>query len=59
MGCCLDAGAPETFIIGAQKQMRATTELKVVEGATHLFEEQGKLEEVAKLSISWFNGYLR
>jgi dienelactone hydrolase len=43
----------------AQRQMRATTELEVVEGATHLFEERGKLEEVAKLSIEWFMKYLK
>jgi dienelactone hydrolase len=43
----------------AQRQMKATTELKVVEGATHLFEERGKLEEVAKLSIDWFKKYLK
>jgi hypothetical protein len=43
----------------AQRQMRATTELKIVNGATHLFEERGKLEEVAKLSIEWFKKYLK
>ena len=43
----------------AQRQMKVTTELKVVQGATHLFEEQGKLEEVAKLSIEWFKKYLK
>ncbi len=43
----------------AQRQMRATTELKIVNGATHLFEERGKLEEVAQLSIEWFKKYLK
>jgi alpha/beta superfamily hydrolase len=43
----------------AQRQMRATTELKIVNGATHLFEERGKLEEVAKLSIEWYKKYLK
>ena len=43
----------------AQRQMRATTELKIVNGATHLFEERGKLEDVAKLSIEWFKKYLK
>jgi len=43
----------------AQRQMRATTELKIVNGATHLFEERGKLEEVANLSIEWFKKYLK
>ena len=33
-------------------------ELSVVQGATHLFEEPGKLEEVAALASSWFKTYL-
>ncbi|HEX5479134.1 MAG TPA: alpha/beta family hydrolase [Dehalococcoidia bacterium] len=32
-------------------------ELCVVEGATHLFEEPGALDEVAKLSADWFRGH--
>lgn len=28
--------------------------LEIVEGATHLFEEPGKLEEVARLAMRWF-----
>jgi dienelactone hydrolase len=34
-------------------------ELKIVPGATHLFEEQGKLEDVARLAADWFQRYLR
>ena len=34
-------------------------ELKIVPGATHLFEEPGKLEEVARLAADWFQRYLR
>lgn len=33
--------------------------LEIVKGATHLFAEYGKLEEVASLSASWFNSYLK
>lgn len=33
--------------------------LEIVPGATHLFEEPGKLEEVARLARSWFECYLR
>ncbi|WP_410508671.1 dienelactone hydrolase family protein [Methanosarcina hadiensis] len=33
-------------------------ELKIVPGATHLFEEQGALEEVARLAGEWFKKYL-
>lgn len=33
-------------------------ELDIVEGATHLFEEPGALDEVAELAGSWFVRYL-
>jgi dienelactone hydrolase len=32
--------------------------LEIVPGATHLFEESGALEEVARLAANWFNYYL-
>jgi len=34
-------------------------ELKIVPGATHLFEEPGKMEEVARLAADWFQRHLR
>ena len=34
-------------------------ELKIVPGATHLFEEPGALEEVARLAAGWFQKHLR
>jgi putative phosphoribosyl transferase len=43
----------------AMAQMTAETKLVIVDGATHLFEESGKLEEVAKLSKDWFVRYLK
>ena len=33
-------------------------ELVIVPGATHLFEEPGTLEQVAKLAAAWFRKYL-
>jgi len=33
--------------------------LEIVPGATHLFEESGKLDEVANLACKWFLKYLR
>jgi hypothetical protein len=33
-------------------------ELKIVPGATHLFEESGALEEVAHLAGEWFKRYI-
>jgi putative phosphoribosyl transferase len=41
----------------AMEQMPAETKLVIVPGATHLFEEAGKLEEVAKFSSDWFLKY--
>ena len=38
----------------AQGEMRAETQLEVVPGATHLFEEPGALERVAELARDWF-----
>ncbi len=33
-------------------------ELKIVPGASHLFEEPGKLEEMARLAVKWFKKYI-
>jgi putative phosphoribosyl transferase len=32
--------------------------MKIIPGATHLFEEPGKLDSVAKLAGEWFSKYL-
>lgn len=42
----------------AYEQIPAHKELSIVPGATHLFEEPGKLEEVASLAAAWFKRYL-
>jgi putative phosphoribosyl transferase len=39
-------------------QMRCEKRLDIVPGATHLFEEPGALEEVARLAANWFRQYL-
>ncbi|MBI4545525.1 MAG: dienelactone hydrolase family protein [Gemmatimonadetes bacterium] len=38
----------------AMAQMTVETRLEIVPGATHLFEEPGTLEEVARLARDWF-----
>jgi len=43
----------------AQSQMTNTNKLEIVPEATHLFEEPGRLEIVAKLSVDWFLKYLK
>jgi putative phosphoribosyl transferase len=56
-------GSLDTVVIElnrqAMEQMSAEKKLVIIPGATHLFEEPGKLEEVAKLSTNWFLRYLR
>lgn len=42
----------------AQAELSAPSELLVVPGATHLFEEPGALAEVARHARAWFNRYL-
>ena len=43
----------------AAQQMVAPCETRIVAGATHLFEEPGTLDEVARLAIDWFHRHLR
>ena len=62
--------SPTLFLVGgldtevielnqqAMDQMSAEKKMIIIPGATHLFEEPGKLEEVAKLSTDWFTRYL-
>jgi alpha-beta hydrolase superfamily lysophospholipase len=38
----------------AQRNLRCENQLTVVPGATHLFEEPGTLEQVARLAADWF-----
>jgi putative phosphoribosyl transferase len=42
----------------ALDRLRCPKELRVVEGASHLFEEPGTLEEVAALARVWFRSHL-
>jgi putative phosphoribosyl transferase len=63
--------APTLFIVGgnddivielnkkAMQNFPAENKLEIVPGATHLFEEEGKLEIVAKLAIDWFLAHLQ
>jgi dienelactone hydrolase len=42
----------------ALAQMRSEKQLVIVPGATHLFEEPGALDEVARLARDWFHCHL-
>ncbi len=62
--------APTLLIVGGQDEpvialneqayamMRCEKRLEIVPGATHLFEEQGALEQVALLARTWFELHL-
>lgn len=60
----LIVGALDTEVIRlnqeakAQMQKIQISELSIVQGATHLFEEPGKLEEVVALAGAWFQKHL-
>lgn len=43
----------------AYSQLRCERSLVIVPGATHLFEEPGTLEEVAKNAAEWFSSHLQ
>jgi dienelactone hydrolase len=43
----------------ALQQLTCEKKLEVVEGASHLFEEPGKLDQAAALAASWFQQYLQ
>ncbi len=42
----------------ARRQLRCTSLLEIVPGASHLFEEPGALAQVARLAQTWFVKYL-
>ncbi|HEX6966662.1 MAG TPA: dienelactone hydrolase family protein [Gemmatimonadaceae bacterium] len=66
-----DVHAPTLLIVGgndapviplnrvAYDALRTEKEMRIVPGATHLFEEPGALETVAELASDWFVRYLR
>lgn len=54
-----DAGVIELNEQARDALVRCQRELMLVPGATHLFEEPGTLEEVARLAAAWFARHLR
>ena len=54
----LIVGGRDTYVIElnqmAMRQLRAPCELRIIPGASHLFEERGALEQVATAAAEWF-----
>lgn len=42
----------------ALDRLSCEKELKIIPGATHLFEEHGKLEQVASITVNWFSRHM-
>jgi dienelactone hydrolase len=53
-----DHGVIEMNEAARDALVHASRELAIVPGATHLFEERGTLEQVAKLAAQWFVRHL-
>jgi pimeloyl-ACP methyl ester carboxylesterase len=58
----LVVGGEDTVVITLNRQafsrLLTVKELRIVPGASHLFEEPGALEQVATLARGWFLRYL-
>jgi putative phosphoribosyl transferase len=58
----LIVGGLDHAVIGMNQQalarLRCEKRLEIVPGATHLFEEAGTLDAVAKLALDWFQRHL-
>jgi pimeloyl-ACP methyl ester carboxylesterase len=69
-GALSSVRAPTLLIVGgndvpviamnreALERLSVEKKLEIVPGATHLFEEPGALEEVARMAAGWFVRYL-
>ncbi|HEY1005602.1 MAG TPA: alpha/beta fold hydrolase [Sphingobacteriaceae bacterium] len=59
----LIVGGRDEPVIGLNEQSFARLpgekKMIIIEGATHLFEETGKLETVAVMAVQWFNEHLK
>ena len=58
----LIVGGLDTEVIAlneiAEDALACTKEILIISGATHLFEEKGKMEEVTRDALEWFKKFL-
>ena len=59
----LIVGGSDTVVLQLNREalakLKGEKKLVIIPGATHLFEEPGALEEVARLATEWFKQYLQ
>ncbi len=59
----LIVGSFDTLVVDlnrkALRQINSTKKLEVIPGASHLFEEPGRLEIVADIAAGWYDKYLQ
>ncbi|MCF8430167.1 MAG: dienelactone hydrolase family protein [Bacteroidia bacterium] len=55
-------GSLDSYVIKLNNQafyqIKCDKQVKIIEGASHLFEEPGKLNEVAQYAVNWFEKHL-
>ena len=56
-------GSADEVVVGLNEQafaqLQCEKEMKLIPGATHLFEEPGALDQVAELAAQWFMDHMR
>jgi dienelactone hydrolase len=62
VACLFIVGSLDTEVLSLNQKafdkLTGEKHLEVVQGASHLFEEEGKLQQVAELASSWFKSHL-
>ena len=62
VACLFIVGSLDNEVLSLNKKayekLNCEKRIEVVNGASHLFEEEGKLEQVAELASSWFKSHI-
>ncbi len=62
VACLFIVGSLDSEVLSLNKKayekLNCEKQIEVVDGASHLFEEEGKLELVAELASSWFKSHI-
>lgn len=62
VACLFIVGSLDSEVLSlnqkAYDKLNCEKRIEVVDGASHLFEEEGKLEQVAELASSWFKSHI-